>query len=372
MSGPPGVTAMQAMTNQITDHGNGPIRVLLVDDSPVALAVLKKMLAIAPDIEVVGTAAHGVEALELIPRLHPDVICTDLHMPVMDGLELTKAVMARFPRPILVLSVSVQQDQTINIFRLLEAGAIDVMAKPPGGLNAVAAGDAQALASKIRVLSGILVLGRRKPIRGVAQPPMGAVQAASPMLRPRIVGIGASTGGPQAFQEILGGLSPDFAVPLLCIQHMSEGFMQGLVEWLAGQCRITIRLAEPGIVPRPGTAYFPRDGTHLTINDKGELECVDTPAVGGHRPSITVTFESLAQHYGNTAVGVLLTGMGRDGVEGLQAIARAGGETIAQDEESSIVFGMPKEAVTSHAARRVLPLHRIAPELATLVGEPHR
>ena len=144
--------------------------------------------------------------------------------------------------------------------------------------------------------------------------------------------------------------------------------MQGLVDWLAEQCPIRIRSAETGIIPQPGTVYFPRDNTHLEIDSEGKLLCTNEPVYGGHRPSISVTFTSLARHYGSAAAGVLLTGMGRDGVDGLHAISQAGGVTIAQDEESSIVFGMPKQAIEEGAARYVLPLHRIAPALTKLLN----
>ena len=344
------------------------IRVLLVDDSVLTLAILKRMLAPTPEIQVVGTATNGREALEIIPSLQPEVICTDLHMPVMDGLELTKAVMERFPRPILVLSVSVQKEQTSNIFQLLEAGAIEVMAKPLGEVGMDYGLNAQELVSKIKILAGVVVIRKRGREPYTAPPPgnnLPPIEAAPP----RIIGIGASTGGPQAFQEILTHLPGDLPVPLLCVQHISEGFMQGMVDWLSYKCQLKIVTGEPGIEPQPGTVYFPREGSHLVLDSQGRLECSAAPIYDGHRPSISVTFKSLAQQYGSDAAGVLLTGMGRDGVAGMQAIAQAGGTTIAQDEESSIVFGMPKEAIAANAARYVLPLPKIAAALVMLLGQ---
>lgn len=346
---------------------NNPIRVLVVDDSLITLAIIKRMLANAPGIRVAGTATNGREALDMIPSLQPDVICTDLHMPVMDGLEFTRAVMEKFPRPILVLSVSVQKEQADNIFRLLEAGAIDVMAKPRGTGIADYELDAQELIGKIRVLAGVVAIRRRrKEPYAAAAPPNHLPQIESAPLS--IVGIGASTGGPQAFQEILSHLPGDLPVPLLCVQHISEGFMQGLVDWLAQKSQLRIVTAETGILPQPGTAYFPRDGSHLALDRQGRLECSNAPPYGGHRPSISVTFKSLARLYGKNAGGVLLTGMGRDGVEGMQAIAQGGGITIAQDEESSTIFGMPKEAIAANAAHYVLPLAKIAPTLQRLLN----
>lgn len=346
---------------------NSIIRVLLVDDSVITLAILKRILASAPEIQVVGTANNGQEALDMIPSRQPDVICTDLHMPVMDGLAFTRAVMERFPRPILVLSVSVQKEQTDTIFRLLEAGAIDVMAKPRGAETAEYELDAQELVGKIKILAGVVVIRKHRKEMGEVK---AYVQNGLPDISAmplRMIGIGASTGGPQAFQEILSSLPRDFPVPLLCVQHISEGFMQGLVDWLADKCRLKIVSAENGILPQPGTVYFPREGSHLVLDSHGRLECSNAPPCDGHRPSITVTFNSLARQYGMNAAGVLLTGMGRDGVEGMRAIAQTGGATIAQDEEGCTIFGMPKEAIAAHAARYVLPLPKIAPALLKLV-----
>lgn len=344
------------------------IKVLLVDDSILTLAILKRMLADTPEIQVVGTAVNGREALNLIPSLQPDVICTDLHMPVMGGLEFIRAVMEKFPRPVLVLSISVQQEQVANIFQLLEAGAIDVMAKPLGGVEMDTGLDARELIAKIKILAGVVVIRKHHKAHDALVPPSAndfSQIKAAPL---RIIGIGASTGGPQAFQEILTHLPGDLPVPVICVQHISEEFMQGMVDWLAPQCKLKIMTAVTGIEPQPGTVYFPRGGSHLIVDSQGRLECTNAPIYNGHRPSISVTFNSLAQHYAGETAGVLLTGMGRDGVDGILSIARAGGVTIAQDEESSIVFGMPKEAVEQGAVKHILPLDQIAPMLRVVAG----
>ncbi len=356
--------SLPAGVTRPTPHS--PIRVLVVDDSVLALVIIRRILSSAPDIEVVGTAINGKEALGLVPRLQPDVICTDLHMPVMDGFEFTKAVMERFPRPILVVSVSVQEDQTYNIFQLIDAGAIDVMAKPKGGLESESGINAQELISKIRILAGVMVLRRHAKKAPEAEGDNRGMILSNALAQPRIIGIGASTGGPQAFQEILSHLPADFPLPLICVQHISEGFTQGLVDWLSAQCKIRVQAATTGTVPQPGTAYFPREGAQLVVDQHGRLDCSNERAVGGLRPCINTTFTSLAQYYGSRAVGVLLTGMGRDGIEGMQAIAHSGGTTIAQDEESSIVFGMPKEAIAANAVRYVLSLSDIGAALARL------
>lgn len=344
-----------------------PIKVLLVDDSPVALTVLKRMLSSSPDIKVAGTAANGKEALDLIPSLLPDVICTDLHMPVMDGLEFTKEVMSRFPKPILVVSVSVREG-SLNVFKLLEAGAVDVFTKPRGGLNEESRMQASELISKIRILSGVHVF--RRP---TLTPPLSLkkmakgerVVAEAPV---RIVVIGASTGGPQALEAILSRLPAEFPLPIICVQHISDGFLHGLVNWLATMCRMKVRIARPGEFPFPGTIYFPGEGTHLKIDIGGKFVSSTEPPLDGHRPSISVTMRSVAHYYGSAAAGVLLTGMGRDGADGMRIIAQAGGVTIVQDEASSVVYGMPKQAIELGAASCIVPLDEIADTLMSVVN----
>lgn len=353
---------------EINMNPQSAIRVLLVDDSPITLVILKRILASTPQIQVVGTASNGKEALDMIPSLQPDVICTDWHMPVMDGLEFIQLVLKRFPRPILVLSVSVQKEQATNIFRLLEAGAIDVMAKPRGTEAGVNELDARELISKINILAGVTVIHK---FRGKPHPMLHPDMSDLPpnQIAPlNIIGIGASTGGPQAFQKILSHLPANLPVPVLCVQHISEGFTQGLLNWLAETCPLKIKIAETGVLPQQGTVYFPREGTHLILDDLGRLECSNAPPYNGHRPSISVTFKSLAQQHGKNSAGVLLTGMGRDGVDGMLSIAQAGGATIAQDEESCTIFGMPKEAIAANAARYVMPLPKIAPTLLKLLN----
>jgi len=339
------------------------IKVMLVDDSDLTLSILKKILQTAIDIRVVGTALNGKEALALLPSLNPDVICTDLHMPVMDGLAFTKAVMADFPRPILVLSISGQGSDNATIFNLMQAGAIDVIAKPHYGLTDSSEPDAQELIHKIRVLAGVHAI-RRNPAQGYPPPIPDAIQSAGT----QIIGIGASTGGPQALRQILTQLPADFPLPLVCVQHISEGFSLGLVNWLAHECRLAVQFAETGLTPQAGHVYFAPDKKQLRINAQKQFSCATEPAVGGHCPAITVTFQSLALHYGRHATGVLLTGMGRDGVDGLQAIKQAGGTTIAQDETSSIVFGMPKSAMEEQAATLVLALPDIARTLLKMAS----
>lgn len=336
------------------------ISVLLVDDSALALAALGRMLAAAEDIVVAGTARNGLEALRLIPSLDPMVVCTDLHMPVMDGRQLTRNIMSQFPRPILVISVSASNGKG-NAFQLLQEGALDVFRKPRSGGEADYFQGAQELAAKIRILAGVHVF--RKPLPPSAPPAPGG-RSAEPPRTIRIVAIGASTGGPQALYAILSRLPAGYPYPLVCVQHISTGFMAGLVEWLASVCALPVRIAGDGELPAPGTVYFPRDGAHLTVDANGMFRYSAEAPREGHLPSITVTFESLAARFGGRIVAVLLTGMGGDGVEGMLSVARAGGVTIAQDEESSLIFGMPKRAIEAKAAQMILSLEEIAARIA--------
>ncbi|WP_310449756.1 chemotaxis-specific protein-glutamate methyltransferase CheB [Sulfuritalea sp.] len=342
------------------------IRVLLVDDSPIALHILQRLLARSAGIQVVGTAANGREALDLLPALNPDVICTDLHMPVMDGLEFTRAVMNKYPRPILVLSISVEPGSS-NVFRLLEAGAVDFYPKPRGIIEADHEKLARELASKIRVLAGVHVFRRTGAATGDAQLPVRL--SLRPRAPVRIVAIGASTGGPQALREILSHLPGGFRVPVVCVQHIGADFLPEMVAWLAEVSPLPVRVAAQGEVPQAGVAYFAPGNAHLDLDDGGRFDLSEAPPCGGHRPSVTVTLRAVARHYGASAVGVLLTGMGRDGAEGMAEIAAAGGITIAQDEASSVVYGMPREAAALGAAQQVLPLQQIGPALVALTNQ---
>ena len=343
---------------------SSPVSVLLVDDSLIALTILSRMLSTSPDIQVVGKARNGREALELIPRLQPAVICTDLHMPDMDGLELTKEIMARFPRPILVVSAAVHAEDSHNVFQLLEAGAIDVLPKPRGGLAEDEQRVAQDLIRKIKIISGVVALTRRQKMVPGLEPIQDAPSSPS---RPRIVAIGASTGGPQALRIILAQLPADFPAPVLCVQHISDGFLGGLVDWLATHCAMPVKIAQSWEQPLPGTIYFPQEGAHLEIDKGGRLVCSHRTPIDGHCPSVTATFKSVADYCGDGAIGILLTGMGSDGAQGMQEIFAAGGITIAQNEESSVIFGMPKQAIALGAVKYVLPVKKIAFILAELM-----
>jgi two-component system, chemotaxis family, protein-glutamate methylesterase/glutaminase len=356
-----------------------PIKLLLVEDSPIATIVLKRIFNASPEINVVGTACNGLEALELIPKLQPEVICTDFHMAEMNGLEFTQEVMKKYPLPILVISASVQADDTQNVFQLLKAGALDVFPKPIGGLVSDYDRLAHELIAKIKILSGVKVftrhqnLGRIEKIQKtlkINQLPIHNNRLSTANYQRsikninsqpiKLLAIGASTGGPQALHAIISQLPANLPVPVICVQHISEGFLQGLVDWLGSESKVPVKIASFGEFPQAGIVYFPPEKSHLELDSQGRFIYSKAPPCGGHRPSVTITFKSVANFYGRGAAGVLLTGMGRDGAEGMLAISRLGGLTIAQDEASCVVFGMPKEAIDIGAAQHVLPISEIA------------
>ncbi|MBF0588249.1 MAG: response regulator [Magnetococcales bacterium] len=355
---------------------------------------MRRLIGTSADLELVGEARNGVEALALIPEVHPHVVCTDLHMPKMDGLTLTQEIMRRHPLPILVISVAVSQGCE-NAFKLLEAGAIDIFSKPRAGLDGKGAPQqrvAVELVRKIKLLSGVSPIRRHSSnrhdnldqrsdsrLKASSQNPPPPLPSKLPLpntppkgitrRRSQIVVIGSSTGGPQALRTIFSALPPTFPMPILCIQHISPGFQENMIEWLKEYARMPVQTARQWDRPRDGVIYFPQEGHHLTVDGSGRFEhqrsCLNDH---GHCPSVDLAFRSVIDHYSSTIIGVLLSGMGDDGSEALLAIHRAGGTTIIQDEASCVVFGMPGKAVALGAAQQVLPVKTIANKLLKLAA----
>ncbi|AFZ18492.1 chemotaxis protein CheB [Allocoleopsis franciscana] len=352
-------------------------KVVLIEDSPVALEILQRLLNSSPDVDVVGVARDGAEGLEVITKTKPDVICTDFMMENMDGLELTKRVMADDPRPILVISNFVQKTDVDNVFRLLQAGAADVFPKPTTDSPTDYERLKSSLVAKIKVLSSMKVTARRsqQPLSGSVKPiTSGAFSGTQPLMRNvssrvKVIAIGASTGGLQSIQKILGQLPSNFPLPIICTVHVSTGVLSGLVNWLSSECPLKVKIAEVGETPAPGTVYFAPEKCDLEVDFRGKFIYSNCPVENKHCPSINVAFKSLAQFYGKAMAGVLLTGLGRDGAEGLQAIVQAGGITVAQDEKGGGAFGMVKEAITMEAVQQVLTIEKIAPFLLKTLSE---
>lgn len=344
------------------------INILMVDDSPTIRHLLRCILTSDPELNVVGEAQNGEIALKMVQELDPDIITMDIHMPKMDGYTAIRHIMAENPRPIIVLT-STESDIRLGItYKSIESGALMVFGKPHG----LPGDDPEALAliETIKAMADVKVVRRRWPANKRSYPssfPETPFVKAS--VHPyRIVVIGTSTGGPPALRTILETLPATFSVPIVVVQHITRGFTQGLAKWLNDTIPLKVKVAQNREALKGGTVYIAPDDVHVHISRDRRVVFNHEPPMDGHRPSVTALFNSVASHQGSLAVGVLLTGMGRDGADGLDTMKKKGAYTIAQDKESSVVFGMPGEAIALGAARDVLPLTRIALKLSRLVG----
>lgn len=345
------------------------IKVLIVDDSPVVRDFLTHLIDSDPEMQVIGTAADGAEAVEAVRKKKPDVVTMDLHMSGMDGCEATRLIMESTPVPIIIVSGSLDPEETLTTFRAMEVGALSVLARPHGAGHPEHEKSAREFIRTIKVMSEVRVV-RRWPRR-----PQGEREAAPVVAAPRreapgpgVVAIGASTGGPLVIQRMLAELPSDYSIPLLIVQHMARGFIAGFVEWLAQSSSIPVKVAVHGELVHPGCAYVAPDEHHMGVGTDGRIILAKGKTGNGHCPSVSHLFRTVAEVYGKRGVGVLLTGMGRDGAEELGMIRERGGVTIAQDEESCVVNGMPGEAKKINAATHVMSPDKIVEFLKSLGG----
>lgn len=342
------------------------IRILIVDDSAVARRLLRTLVEASGEVKVVGEARNGRQAVEMAGRLRPDLITMDLDMPVMNGLDAIDEIMALRAVPILVVT---QASDVGPACEAVRRGALEVTAKPDYGVE-----QSTALVAKIRLLAGVAMITRRRPKAAAHDAlPAETPESSPPIARSehnarRVIGIAASTGGPQALAQILPRFQADFPAPILVAQHISDGFAAGMAEWLAGLCVLPVRLACGGEPIEPGVIWLSPSESNLAVNQTHRLELCRREEGVVYRPSCDVLFDSLARTFGRRAVGVVLTGMGRDGLLGLEAIHKAGGATFAQDEDSSVVFGMNRRAIEAGVVQRVLPVGEIAGALVSLAG----
>ncbi len=345
------------------------VRVLIVDDSLVAREMLAQILATDPYIEVVGMATNGEEAVTMTAELRPDLITMDIHMPKMDGLIATERIMAYTPTPILVVSSSVYGEGMGRAFDALESGALEVIKKPEPREWADLERIGRDVIRKVRLLSRVRVITHIKGKRAgrIVAPPMLGVDVVR-REGPALIAIGSSTGGPSALLNILGRLPADIPVPIVVAQHIADGFIPGLVNWLDSGCKLRVAAAEDGAIAKPGVAHFAPTGLNLAM-DGTRMRFREPTAGQLYIPSADTLFQSVARSFGRTAIGVLLTGMGADGALGLKEMHDAGASTIAQDEATSAVYGMPKAAKEIGAAGVVLPVHEIATELERVIAE---
>jgi two-component system chemotaxis response regulator CheB len=352
-------------------RGQRRIRVVVVDDSALVRQVLRELINAEPDLEVVGVAADPIAAREIIRSVAPDVITLDVEMPRMDGLEFLERLMRLRPTPVVMVSSLTQHGSEVAL-RALELGAVDVVPKPRAGIADGLAEYRHELAEKIRTAARANVV-RLRPAASVAHTadavlPVTLTRVAS---TEKLVVIGASTGGTEAIKEVLMRLPPD-APGVLVTQHMPEAFTRSFAQRLDGLCRIRVKEAEHGERVLPGHAYVAPGHSHLLLKRCGAnyvTELSQGPPVNRHRPAVDVLFRSAANAAGQNALGVILTGMGKDGAAGMLEMKRAGAYNIAQDEASCVVFGMPREAIAAGGVDEVVPLRDIATRLLARLGK---
>lgn len=339
------------------------IKVLLVDDSVLVRAVLRDIFHATSDIAVVGEAENGREAVALTERLRPDLVVMDIMMPVMDGLAAIEIIMAQIPTPILVLSATMDDREVNYAFTAIKKGALDVMEKPR--INGLEQGGefSERIVEKVRMLARVMVIRRWPSNRRKVE-----LKAGYQGSERDILAIGASTGGPKAVMGIIKSLPKNFTATVFIVQHIASGFARGFAQWLDQDCAIRVRLAADGQEFRAGEALVAPNDCHMVL-DKGKVRLVSGEPVNCCRPSIDVFFNSLAEEEGARVVGVLLTGMGKDGAQGLHRIKEQGGVTIVQDEQSCVVFGMPKAAIAINAVDEILPLPCIPEAISKIFAQ---
>ena len=385
-----------------TGSSQSCIGVVVVDDSSVQRRLVRAMIDADPELTVIGEARTGAEAIALVERLHPMVVLMDLDLPVMNGLEAIEQIMASHATPIVVYSAFVAGPENANGVAAMAAGAVDIMAKPSAQDSFEPDQYGEALRRRLRLASRVRVIthprGRLRstslagvpaateeqvpaaratkptaPKSSAPKVPTAEVPAArrvDPTEAPRrvdLIAIGVSTGGPQALANLLSALPESLSQAVLIVQHMADGFIEGLAQWLDTQCALPVRVGEGGKRLVPGTVTLAPGGLNLIVHERMRVTCEVPPPSQFHIPGIDPTFMSIAHHIGPSAIGVILTGMGRDGAVGLKEMRDCGAVTIGQDEATSAVYGMPGAAKALGAVEHERPLPEIAPLLMSLV-----
>lgn len=353
------------------------VKVVIAEDSSTIRYILKKILDSDPKITVVASAKNGIEAVELVAKHKPDLVTMDIRMPLMNGFEATQEIMKTNPTPILVISSSVNSDDLNITFNAIKAGALDIVEKPKGNYSFDFEKISKRLINKVKILSEVKVIRHR----GNFQPKLKDYENKAPAPTreykrpivnehkkklPELIAIVSSTGGPKALLRVLSQLDKNFPIPICVVQHITPGFGQGLITWLNRDCPIEVKFAEEGEKLKAGTVYFAKDDRHLTIKDKS-VKYIDEDAVVGLRPYGNYLLDSIAKDYAADAIGIVLTGMGRDGADGLKKMKDKGAYTIGQDEKSCVVYGMPKEALDIGALSTQMPLDEIAGYLTKMI-----
>lgn len=348
------------------------VNVLIVEDSPIQQALLGHILSSDPEISVIGTANNGREAIAFVNRQKPDLITMDLNMPHMNGLEATRQIMETTPVPIVIVSANWDPQEVAITFQAMEAGALAGVEKPRGLGHKDFGLTSQQLIQTVKLMSEVKVVRRWAHLRAKAPSPTillststtGAVQP--PPADIKLIVIGTSTGGPPVLHTLLANLPKNFPVPIAIVQHIAVGFLGGLVEWLSKATGVPVHVPAHEDLLLPGHVYLAPEGHHLGVERGPRAVVVDAPPENNLCPAVSFLFRSAARVFGNQAIGVLLTGMGRDGAAELKLMRDKGAVTIAQDKESSVVHGMPGEAIQLHGATYILPPDRIVETLQQL------
>lgn len=346
----------------MTPNSARTIRLLIVDHSPTARERLRWLFDRAPDIDVVGEAATVDKALFILEEVSPSIVLVDCDLPKPGSFPAVWEMMSRCPIPVVMMSRQADAPVSTLESQAASVGAVAFVTWTPGTTGAAGA-SGENLIRTVRAMSEVKVVrrrDRRAQVRPLLPEAIPAPAPSPPPTRIEVVAIGASTGGPPVLQTILRGLSRPVPVPILLVQHLSSGFQSSMAAWLAESTGTRICIGEHGMPLSPGLVYLAPDNRHMTVNSRGHLVLSEDAPENGSRPSVSILFRSVAQHYGAYAVGVLLTGMGRDGAKELRLMRDKGAVTIAQDEETSVVHGMPGEAIKLKGARYILPPDRIA------------
>ena len=335
------------------------LRVLIVDDSPVARELLREVIDTADELSVAGIATNGKEAIAMAIECCPDVITMDIQMPLMDGYEATRRIMSTEPIPIVVVSGSERDLEIEKSMKALEAGALTVISKPPSPASAQFQTHRDMLISTIVNMAQVRVVRRREVPLESETTDATATLGTGFDRRFRAVAMAASTGGPQALQIVLGKIPAEFPLPIFLVQHISTGFTDGFCTWLATTTPLEICTPQHGATPQPGTVYVAPENVHLGISCDGSIQLIDAPPVAGFCPSATTLFDTAGSVMRDELIAVVLTGMGRDGCDGLHTVRKHNGYIVAQDEDSCIVYGMPAAVVEAGLHDLVLPLKSI-------------
>lgn len=337
------------------------IKILIVDDSPSEVAILKSILMKEKDFEIIGYAKNGKEAISITPLLKPDLITMDINMPIMDGLAATRYIMSHHPVPIVIISSRINDQSLEYSFKALDAGAVGVLEKPQNITSPLFVNQQQQIVDTIRSMSSIKVIKRRFNTKSKSEI-MPEKMLSTKIAEPEILVMGSSVGGPQALKIILNTLPFEFNIPIAIVQHMTPGFIHGFVKWLDNNCALKVKVVENNEELMPGTVYLAPDDLHFEIkrvNGNLVARLSQQEAISGFIPSITALFHSVATTCGKNAIGILLTGMGNDGAKGLLEMKQEYAHTIIQDKESSVVFGMAGVAQSLGAADKIMPLDQI-------------